>query len=160
MSILADIDFSIEIMHTDKINVNYIMNLIRNIDFDDEEKKRKDIQNIMSELDRADNEELRLKIDLIKNFLEKVIPTVSSEDNVDELFSNYEETQRENEIKDFSCSIGLEENFIKEQVAEYEFSGIINHQEISNEVKGGLLIKKKNIKLIKDFIITHVRKYK
>lgn len=160
VSILADIDFSIEIMHTDKINVNYIMNLIRNIDFDDEEKKRKDIQNIMSELDRADNEELRLKIDLIKNFLEKVIPTVSSEDNVDELFSNYEETQRENEIKDFSYSIGLEENFIKEQVAEYEFSGIINHQEISNEVKGGLLIKKKNIKLIKDFIITHVRKYK
>ena len=147
-------------MHTDKINVNYIMNLIRNIDFDDEEKKRKDIQNIMSELDRADNEELRLKIDLIKNFLEKVIPTVSSEDNVDELFSNYEETQRENEIKDFSYSIGLEENFIKEQVAEYEFSGIINHQEICNEVKGGLLIKKKNIKLIKDFIITHVRKYK
>lgn len=160
VSILADIDFSIEIMHTDKINVNYIMNLIRNIDFNDEEKKKKDIQHIMSELDRADNEELRLKVDLIKNFLEKVIPTLSSQDNVDEVFSNYEEAQRKNDIKDFSYSLGVEESFIKKQVAEYEFSGILNHQEISNEVKGGLLIKKKNIKLIKDFIIAHVRKYK
>lgn len=160
VSILADIDFSIEIMHTDKINVNYIMNLIRNIDFNDEEKKKKDIQHIISELDRADNEELRLKVDLIKNFLEKVIPTLSSQDNVDEVFSNYEEAQRKNDIKDFSYSLGVEESFIKKQVAEYEFSGILNHQEISNEVKGGLLIKKKNIKLIKDFIIAHVRKYK
>jgi type I restriction enzyme R subunit len=31
-SILQDIDFSLELMHTDKINVNYIINLIKNID--------------------------------------------------------------------------------------------------------------------------------
>ena len=34
-SILADIDFGIELMHTDKINVGYIMNLIRDIDLSD-----------------------------------------------------------------------------------------------------------------------------
>ena len=40
-SILADIDFGIELMHTDKINVGYIMNLIRDIDLSDKEKTSK-----------------------------------------------------------------------------------------------------------------------
>lgn len=39
VSILADIDFGIELMHTDKINVSYIMNLIRDIDLSDAKKE-------------------------------------------------------------------------------------------------------------------------
>lgn len=66
-SILADIDFGIELMSSDKINVNYIMNLIRGIDLSDQEKKVRDIKNVITELDRADNEELRLKVYLYTN---------------------------------------------------------------------------------------------
>ena len=73
-SILADIDFGIELMHTDKINVGYIMNLIRDIDLSDKEKQARDIKNVITELDRADNEDLRLKVDLLKEFLNKVVP--------------------------------------------------------------------------------------
>ena len=51
------------------------------------------------------------------------------------------------------------EDFVKENIAEYEYSGIINHSELSNNVKGGLLVKRKKIKRIKDFIIGNVRKY-
>ena len=49
-------------MHTDKINVGYIMNLIRDIDLSDKEKQARDIKNVITELDRADNEDLRLKV--------------------------------------------------------------------------------------------------
>src|SRR5699024_826631 len=76
-SILDDIDFAIEIMHRDKINVDYIMNLIKEIDLDDEEKREEDIKYILKELDRADSEELRNKVDLIKEFLERVVPKLS-----------------------------------------------------------------------------------
>ncbi|MGL4911737.1 MAG: type I restriction endonuclease subunit R, partial [Romboutsia sp.] len=48
VSILKDIDFGIELMHTDKINVSYIMNLIRDIDFSSEEKRDMDIKNIIT----------------------------------------------------------------------------------------------------------------
>lgn len=158
-SILSDIDFGIELMHTDKINVTYIMNLIRNIDFEDEDKKAKDVEHIKRELEKADSEDLRLKVDLIKNFLDKVVPTLSPDDNVDDAFAEYEENVRKDEIKEFSYEVGVTEDFVKENIAEYEYSGIINHSELSNNVKGGLLVKRKTIKRIKDFIIGNVRKY-
>lgn len=158
-SILSDIDFGIELMHTDKINVTYIMNLIRNIDFEDEDKKAKDVEHIKRELEKADSEDLRLKVDLIKNFLDKVVPTLSPDDNVDDAFAEYEENVRKDEIKEFSYEVGVTEDFVKENIAEYEYSGLINHSELSNNVKGGLLVKRKTIKRIKDFIIGNVRKY-
>ena len=39
VSVLNDVDFCIEIMESDRINVAYIMNLIRNIHFDDKKQK-------------------------------------------------------------------------------------------------------------------------
>src|SRR5699024_10629316 len=82
-SILADIDFGIELMHSDKINVSYIMNLIRDIDLSDKEKQARDIKNVITELDRADNEDLRLKVDLLKEFLNSVVPKLESNADID-----------------------------------------------------------------------------
>ena len=47
VTILDDIDFELELMYTDKINVDYIMNLIRNIDMSNNIQKEKDIQDIL-----------------------------------------------------------------------------------------------------------------
>ena len=41
VSILNDIDFELELMYTDKINVDYILNLMKSIDLNDKEQKRK-----------------------------------------------------------------------------------------------------------------------
>ena len=41
-----DVDFCIELMESDRINVAYIMNLIRNIHFDDPKQKDYDIKHI------------------------------------------------------------------------------------------------------------------
>jgi type I restriction enzyme R subunit len=159
VSILSDIDFGIELMHTDKINVEYIMNLIRNIDFGNEENKKKDIKHIMTELNRADNAELRLKIDLIKSFLEKVVPELTPDDSVDEKFNEFEDVQRKEEIEKFSNKVGIETDIINKYISEYEYSKIINHQEVSDQIKAPLLKKRKLIQKIKDFIINHVAKY-
>lgn len=158
-SILADIDFGIELMHTDKINVAYIINLIKDINFDDTEQKEKDIKHIIKELDRADNEELRLKVDLIKSFLSKVVPEMTSESSVDDEFTKHEEQLRKQEITEFAKSINLDAETVEKHITEYEFSGLINHEGISNEVTGPLLKKRKITQQIKDFIIKNVKKY-
>ncbi len=106
-SILADIDFGIELMHTDKINVGYIMNLIRDIDLSDKEKQARDIKNVITELDRADNEDLRLKVDLLKEFLNKVVPKLESNDDIDVAYEQFEEAKREEDVEEFSKEIGL-----------------------------------------------------
>ena len=159
VSILEDIDFGIELMHTDKINVSYIMELIRNIDLSDKKKRDKDVHNIKQQLDRADNEELRLKVDLIKNFLDKVIPDLKPEESIDDAYSYFEEDTRKKEIKEFSYKVGVSEDVIYEHISEYEFSGIIDNETMSDEIKAPLLKKRKILKTMKEFIKAHVRRF-
>ena len=163
VSILSDIDFSIEIMHSDKINVGYIMKLIKNIDLSDNEKKVKDIQNVITELDRADNEDLRLKVDLLKEFLNKVVPDLEPNASIDEEYEKFEEVKREEDIDEFADAIGLDRYNINGYISEYEYSGIINRQDISEEIKETLkpkfTLRKKLVEQVKNFIYDHVRKY-
>ena len=163
VSILLDIDFGIELMHSDKINVGYIMNLIKDIDFSTEEKRDKDIKNIMAALDRADNMNLRLKVELLKEFLQKVVPTLDENSDVDYEYTKFEAQRRVQEINYFADEIGLDADFINDSVAEYEYSGIINRVEISNEVKEKLkpkfLERKRKVEQVKNFVYEHVAKY-
>lgn len=163
VSVLADIDFGIELMHSDKINVSYIMNLIRDIDLSDKENQARDIKNIITELDRADNENLRLKVDLLKEFLNKVVPELGSDDDIDSAYEEFEEIKRVEEVDNFANEIGLNRYKIRDYVSEYEYSGIINRQEISEEIKTELkpkfTLRRKMVDQVKNFIYNHVRKF-
>lgn len=162
-SILLDVDFGIELMHSDKINVGYIINLIKDIDFSSEEKRDKDIKNIITELDRAENMDLRLKVDLLKEFLERVVPTLGENCDVDFEYSKFEAHKRIQEVNYFAEEVGLSADFISDSVAEYEYCGIINRKEISNEVKEKLkpkfLERKRKVEQVKNFVYNHVAKY-
>lgn len=158
-SILLNIDFGIELIQTDKINVNYIMNLIRNIDLDDDKKREADIEKIKKLLDSADNESLRLKSELIKAFLIEVVPKAQKNDNIDDLFNNFLEEKRVYEITYFSEEVEIEREVVKEYITEYEYSGVIDSAEIKDAVKGSLLKKRRLADKIKHFIIDHVVKF-
>jgi type I restriction enzyme, R subunit len=161
VTILDDIDFSIELMHTDRINVAYIMNLIRNIDLENEEKKKKDVAHIKTELDRTDNPNLRKKVDLIKSFLDEVIPHLGSKDSIDDAYYDFENEKRLKEIKTFAQENQLEDEFLLKELSEYEFTGIFNKERVREgiTVPMGLLKKKSLIESIRDFLFNHVEKY-
>lgn len=158
-SILANVDFSIELMHTDRINVSYIMNLIRNINFDDEKEREKSVREIEEELERADNEELRLKVDLIKNFLRKVVPTMTNQDSVDDSYNKFEQEERSKEIEKASEEFNIAEEKLQYFIEEYEYSGIIDNQEISDTIKLPFMKKKRLQKNIAEFITEHTTRY-
>lgn len=158
-SILVDIDFGIELMQTDKINVSYILNLIRNISFDSKEKAKSDVEKIKKLLDKADNNNLRLKADLLREFLDKVVPKATKDDSMDELFNNFLEDKRTNEIIEFSKEVELEGEKVKGFITEYEYSGRLDGSEIKDSVSGGLLKKKKLADKIKSFIVENVNKF-
>ena len=98
VSVLDDVDFCIELLETDKINVAYIMNLIRNINMSDEKKRQKDIDHIRDELKRADNEQLHKKIDLIQAFLNKLEAGIGNTD-IDEAYADFENAEKKLEEK-------------------------------------------------------------
>lgn len=159
VSILVDIDFGIELMQTDKINVSYILNLIRSIDFNTSEKAQADIKKIRKLLDNADNDNLRLKADLLREFLDKVVPKATKEDSMDELLDNFIEEKRVGDILDFSKEVDIEGEKIKSFITEYEYSNEIDGAKIKDTVSGGLLKKKKITEKIKSFIMNHVSKF-
>ena len=160
VSILDNIDFSIELLYTDIINVSYITNLMRQLDLSDVKERDKGIKEIKKQLDKADSRELRLKIDLIKEFLDKVIPTLNENDSIENEYDKFEEVQKNNEIIYFAKEEGIDTNEVEEQLAEYEFSGNLKRGEILGIFKGfSILEKQRKANNLEKFIKSTVDKY-
>lgn len=158
VSILGDIDFCIELMHTDTINVAYILNLLRTIDFTSQKTMEKDIKNIRDILNKSDDDNLHLKADLIRNFLDKINISFSDK-SIDEIFNQYLDEVRKNEITEFAQSVNIDPKFILKNIMQFEYSGILDHSLISDGIKKPFLIKKKICNQICDFIEENVKKY-
>lgn len=102
VTILNDIDFEIEILRNGLINVSYIMELVRKIDLKDKEEQQRNREQIRRILDNADDPTLRLKRDLIREFIDEVVPKLSEEDDIDEVYLKFENAKREEEFKKFA----------------------------------------------------------
>ncbi len=161
VSILADIDFAIELIETDKINVAYIMSLLKNVDWENKEQKDKDIAHIFDELDRSDSPELRKKIDLIKAFLNKVAPVALVGNSVLEMYAEFEDEQRNKEIEEFAQVNGIDAVYLEKLITEYSFSGILDNSEIKKELRGDLGFKqlRELVAKVTKFIIENCEKY-
>ncbi|TDM20529.1 type I restriction endonuclease subunit R [Macrococcoides canis] len=159
VSILDDIDFEIDLLRNDIINVDYILNLLKSLNLEDKKEKEEGIKQIHRLLDTADNEQLRLKADLIRTFMQKVLPSLKDGDNIDDAYYNFEEKEKEKEIEAFSNDLAYPPQQLNRLVHEYEFSGNINRNEIDSHIDGGLLAKRNKTKKIESFIRETSRKY-
>jgi type I restriction enzyme R subunit len=88
VSILNDIDFEVELIRRDEINVAYILTLLAKLADTkkpkDHEQQKKTISDIL-----ASNSELRSKKELIERFIEENLPLVRDSDLVADEFDNY-----------------------------------------------------------------------
>lgn len=158
-SILNDITFSLELIQTDKINVSYILNLIRNIDLTNETQKLQDIENIERKLANSTDDDLRSKTDLIKSFLKSILPTLKEDDSIDEALNNHMNVEREKEIEKFSEDNNINLDNLKEIIDEYEYSGIFPDSLIGKSIDAPFLKKISIIENIKVFICNLLKKY-
>lgn len=158
-SILNDITFSLELIQTDKINVSYILNLIRNVDLTNEQQRKKDIEDIESKLVNITDDELFLKADLIKSFLKTILPTLKEDDSIDEALDKHMNVEREKEIEKFSENNNINLDNLKEIIDEYEYSGIFPDSLIGKSIDAPFLKKISIIENIKVFIRNLLKKY-
>lgn len=75
-SILEDIDFQIDLLSIDRIDVQYIVNLVKAINLDNKDSRQADVNKIKRLLDKATTDELKSKADLIAAFLDEMVPTL------------------------------------------------------------------------------------
>lgn len=163
VSILDDIDFEVSLLAVDQIDVQYIMNLIQAIDLTSVSQKEKAIKMIEKAIENtANTDSLRLKADLIRKFLEEVIPTLGPNDNVENSLNQFLANERENAINDFSRETRLSELQINEMFDEYRLSGGIDSEKLNaelNDLGYGFLQKRKLANKTIDFIKETSEKY-
>ena len=161
VSVLDDVDFCIELMETNRINVAYIMNLIRNITFENGKPRYEDIEHIKKELDRSDNMQLHKKIDILKAFLDEVVMGLDGTQDIDAEYDEFENKKKQAEIEDFAKKEDIDTKMLNDFISEYSFSGVLNQGEVRDRIEKPLpLLKKKSlVTRIVEFIKSHVSKY-
>lgn len=87
VSILEDIDFEIELIHRDEINVTYILQLLMKLKAQ-KKGKQEETKNLIFNL-LGSEVNLRSKKELIERFITENLPLIESEDDVTEEFEKY-----------------------------------------------------------------------
>lgn len=118
-SILNDIDFELELIRNDSINVDYILDLLENLDIDGKsfEKDKERIINIMKQ-----TESLRSKIGLIEKFINYKLSTLDANAAIREEFDRFMKTERNNAISDLISNENLDRDIVYDIFDKYLFS--------------------------------------
>jgi type I restriction enzyme R subunit len=93
VSILDDLDFEVELISRDKINVSYIITLLRDMQSKTPEEKAKTRKTIMDVLDTE--AQLRSKKELIERFIAEHFATLPASADVGAEFDSYWEAQKQ-----------------------------------------------------------------
>lgn len=158
--IISDLNFELDLVRSDKINVHYILELIRQIDLIDKDQQRKDIFEIKEKMKFITDEKLFQKSELIKQFLDRIIPSLSPNDDIDEAYLSMMEEARENEISQFSEEHNIESDHLQQIIEEYEYSGIFPDIQINESIKDVTYLKRRKIvQQTKQFILNLLDKF-
>jgi type I restriction enzyme, R subunit len=116
VSILEDVDFELELIHRDEINVNYIIQLLIKLKGSvkkDGGKTEKEIFNLLNS-----DAQLRSKRELIEKFIQENLPVLEDTDDLPEAFDRFwnEEQQKafNQLVKDENLSAGKTEKLIED----------------------------------------------
>ena len=158
VSVLDDVDFEVELVRRDNINVSYILNLIKELDIDSPSFE-KDKEFILDTMERS--HDLRSKIDLIEQFIERTIPQIEDKDKIEYHFENYIDKEKKKAVNNLAEEEKLDHDITKAIIAEYEFSGKIRNDAVkqSFEEKLGLKERRSKLQRIKDLIVELVDKF-
>ncbi len=120
VSILGDVDFELELIHRDEINVAYILKLLAKLkDATDEEqdKQRKAILDIMT-----GDTKMRSKRELIERFIQENLPVIEDSDDITDAFYSYVDQERKLAINKISSEENLDAGKLEKVIGDYLFT--------------------------------------
>ena len=123
VSILDDIDFELELIHRDEINVGYILALLQDLQAKSENEREKIITHIEKILETEI--QLRSKKELLERFIAEHLPLVPQDGSLKETFDYFWDSERSKAIENLAESQGLKIDKLKNVIDEYMFTEII-----------------------------------
>ena len=120
VSILNDVDFELELIHRDEVNVAYILQLLakmKNAKEEDKEKQRKAIMDLMS-----GEKQLRSKRELIEKFIEENLPFIPDSDDIPESFEIFWTAEKQKAFEALCKEEKLPSDKLQTIVSDYLFT--------------------------------------
>jgi len=161
VSILEDVDFELELIHTDEINVNYILRLLGQYkDIEDEEQRKKQKENITNILNN--NPQLRSKRELIEQFINENLLQIKNSEDIEEEFEKFWDEQKEKSFEELCKEENLLNDEVKRVIDTYIYEQrkpLANDIAKTLKIKPKLLARKKIVPRVLDKIIDFVDKF-
>ncbi|MCF6350498.1 MAG: type I restriction endonuclease subunit R [Flavobacteriaceae bacterium] len=120
VSILNDVDFELELIHRDEINVAYILKLLaklKNATAEEQEQQKKAILEMM-----AGDAKMRSKRELIERFIQENLPVIEDSDDISEEFENFWGKERILALDKLSQEENLNADKLQEVIGNYLFT--------------------------------------
>ena len=160
-SILEDVDFELELIHKDEINVSYILKLLGEIkDEKDEEKVKKQKENIFNILNN--NPQLRSKRELIEKFINENLANIKNTDDIEQEFEKFWDVEKEKAFNELCEQENLQSDKVKQVIDTYIYD---ERKPLANDIAGTLKVKpkllerKKIVPRVLDKIVDFVDKF-
>ena len=120
VSILGDIDFELELIHRDDINVTYILKLLAKLKDATPEEQEKQKQSLIEIV--AGDAQLRSKRALIEKFIQENLPQISDSEDIPEAFELYWNEERKVALERLSEEENLDPEQLQEVIGQYLFT--------------------------------------
>ena len=120
VSILDDVDFELELIHRDEINVTYILKLLASLKDTteaDQEARRKEIIDLLS-----GEANLRSKRELIEKFIEDNLPKIKDPDDIPDEFEKFWSAEQLKAFEKFVAEENLSSDRTQQLVENYLFA--------------------------------------
>ncbi len=160
VSILEDVDFELELVRRDEINVSYILRLIaRMIGANDD--KRHEIGKMIADT-MANDPQLRSKRELIEKFIQTTVPKISDSDDVETSFAEFWNEEQVAAFRALCEEEGLDNSKVQVLLDRYMSTGRIPRDHDLSEVlkkKPGILQRQSIVMRIKTRITSFIQTF-
>jgi type I restriction enzyme, R subunit len=123
-SIIEEIDFELELIQRDEINVAYILTLLADLQqgvkdsAEDYQKKKDSILEIIGK-----EVQLRSKRDLIEKFIDERMRTIEADEKIETIFKEFWNQERIEAVQQLCTEENLKQEAVHQMIANYKFSG-------------------------------------
>ncbi len=121
VSVLDDVDFQLDLLHSDRINVGYIINLLQlALNSGDEDQRKKYQAQVYDIL--GNDITLHDKQELIRKFIDENMPKLINGQSVQTAFAQFWDAEKEQAYQHLCAEENLKPDAMKEVLDHYEFT--------------------------------------
>ncbi|MCI1245629.1 MAG: type I restriction endonuclease subunit R [Bacilli bacterium] len=142
-------EFYLELVKNDRIDFEYIMNLIKDVAHVEKgENRLAEIEKILKILQSSNSETLKYKKELLTEFLREVVPNLDKEADIDAEYDRFVELKKDIDIKNESNELNIAYDALSNLIKEYAIYEYVPDSSIESMISL-LAIQKKRQKLVK-----------